>query len=737
MRVALVSLLVTWAFFFEYIPPTKRVHVWSDIEGYHYPLLSYAHKSLWQGRVPLWDPSIYCGMPFAGNIQAGLFYPPNWLLFAVNAKMPPHLRGAVQGPTDIGMRYTSVEILAFLHVWLAFLFTYLWLRERTSGWLPAVLGGTVVACGGYMLSQMNHLGVICGYTWMPFALWGIEQANRHGEWAYLWKVAAGSALCLFAGYPPTLAAFGLICVTYAAVLDWRGRLVPLTTAALALSLVIGAVQLLPSMQATQMKQPEVAFGSGMPSGMGTYASMLLPNWFDQNRTASGPEMAAGDYLYLGVPFLFGVLWLLRRGARFRGALPALLLGGVILFIASDPTDLVVRIVERLPVVSDVLRRYNLVAGLVLAAALLAASAVDDFVARVPRISIPTAVPLVWAGLLAAWIIYLLTTDRFLAGLKSVLYPAVLLAMLVSGLYILRSRRQAWIAGALALGVVAEYQAFGTNRRFNAVDGNVDSYSRGDARLGGGSLTGMDNSAYHEMLRHPGYRVAMNTGPHSTDMRHYNLATPQGFDPFLTEQYKATVEQFVPFKTNRLFDVNPLDEKMLRHFGLRYIIVRNETLLCATLEADARFRRLPPGTSYYVVFEYLDAQPAWRFDGSVRLTRWEPEYRSFQVSSPTGGRFVLVEQLFPGWKARIDGRGTPIRRADGAFQGLTVPPGDHTVEYRYEPDAVYAGAAVSLLGLAVLGYVMVRRRRSGSPAHGSAVCRSSWWRRVPTPVKLTS
>jgi hypothetical protein len=143
-RVAAVSLLLTWVFFFEYIPPNKRVHIWSDIEGYHYPLLSYANKAVWSGRIPLWDPWIYCGIPFAGNIQAGLFYPPNWLLFAANASIPQHLRNPAHldpGPTiPIGMRYTSVEILAFIHVWLAFVFTYLWLRERTAPLAPGGAG---------------------------------------------------------------------------------------------------------------------------------------------------------------------------------------------------------------------------------------------------------------------------------------------------------------------------------------------------------------------------------------------------------------------------------------------------------------------------------------------------------------------------------------------------------------------------------------------------------------------
>lgn len=716
-RVAAVSLLLTWIFFFEYIPPNKRVHVWSDIEGYHYPLLSYAHKSVWSGRIPLWDPWIYCGIPFAGNIQAGLFYPPNWLLFVANARMPDHLRNPANvdpGPTlPIGMRYTSVEILAFLHVWLAFLFTYLWLRERTAHWLPAVLGGMVAALGGYLLSQMNHLGVCCGYAWMPFALWGIEQANRNREWRPMWKIALGSAMCLFAGYPPTWAAMCIIVTVYAAALPWRLRLVPLTLAGLFLSVAVGAVQLLPVVEATRLKTPELAFGGGLPFGNGIYASLALPNYFDQNRTNSGPEVSDGDYLYLGVPVLFGVLWLLRRGP-YRGALPALALAGVLLFIAADPTGLVLRTIEPLPVVPDLLRRYNLFAGVALAAALLASSAADDFLRRGEKHRMPRWLPWLWGAAVMTWCAYLFVlwppgAREFVSGAASGIYTGVLVLLFAAGLWLYRSGGAAAVGALLLLAVFSDYKVFGTNRRFNATDENVDTFWRGDARVGGPQINGLDREPYHEMLRHPGYRLALAEGPHSTDMRHYGVPTLQGFDPFLPDQYKAAVEAFVPFRTNRLFDVNPLDEKMLRTFGVRWVMARNETPMSATLLAHPSFRRLPPGISYYVVFEYLGAQPAWRFGGDVQMTRWDPEHRAFRVNSPEGGRFVLVEQFFPGWEVLIDERRSPVVRAEGTFQSAMVPGGAHTVEFRYAPESIRVGSIVSALGLAAVVFMAWPRR----------------------------
>jgi hypothetical protein len=177
---------------------------------------------------------------------------------------------------------------------------------------------------------------------------------------------------------------------------------------------------------------------------------------------------------------------------------------------------------------------------------------------------------------------------------------------------------------------------------------------------------------------------------------------QGFDPLLTSQYKAAVERFVAFQTNRLFDVDPMNEAMLRRFGVRWLLTRNGTAMEAGLNRDSRFRKVSSPRAVYAAFEYLHAQPSWRFDGEARRTRWEAADRSFHVTSKSGGRFVLVEQYFPGWMALVDGKETALERVDGVFQSALIPPGAHDIQFRYAPHGLAPGAVVTLLGLAALG-----------------------------------
>ncbi|MCC6859853.1 MAG: YfhO family protein [Bryobacterales bacterium] len=66
--------------------------------------------------------------------------------------------------------------------------------------------------------------------------------------------------------------------------------------------------------------------------------------------------------------------------------------------------------------------------------------------------------------------------------------------------------------------------------------------------------------------------------------------------------------------------------------------------------------------------------------------------------PCPARVVISEPYFPGWKARVAGRSVPIREVHGALRAVDLPAGRHTIVMTYRPLSVYAGAALTALGL---------------------------------------
>jgi hypothetical protein len=111
--------------------------------------------------------------------------------------------------------FKTFEAWVLLHAWLAFVLAWLWLRGRRLSPLASILGAAVFACGGYMVSQNVHVGVVTGYPWMPLAWLGMDEALESRSWRPMWKVVAPSALCFLAGYPASFAAFAVATVVYA------------------------------------------------------------------------------------------------------------------------------------------------------------------------------------------------------------------------------------------------------------------------------------------------------------------------------------------------------------------------------------------------------------------------------------------------------------------------------------------------------------------------------------------
>jgi hypothetical protein len=249
--------------------------------------------------------------------------------------------------------------------------------------------------------------------------------------------------------------------------------------------------------------------------------------------------------------------------------------------------------------------------------------------------------------------------------------------------------------------------FGTSRAFNAEPRDADEWYADP------QFVGMDDAVYRQLQEHPDFRVAVGeTGPGPTGLRHQGVTTPQGFDPFLPEQYRVFVEQEgSPFRSDRLFDLQPSNERLLQLLWVRYFVVIPNSALYPVLLTNPNFRLLQPSESFFKTFEYLRARPGYYWEeadgGSVERRVWEPEEREFLVRSGRGGKFVLAEQWFPGWQAWVDGREVVIERWRGTLQAVEVTPGEHVVRFRFRSVGLRLGAVVSVV--AFLGLLVGVRR----------------------------
>lgn len=75
-----------------------------------------------------------------------------------------------------------------------------------------------------------------------------------------------------------------------------------------------------------------------------------------------------------------------------------------------------------------------------------------------------------------------------------------------------------------------------------------------------------------------------------------------------------------------------------------------------------------------------ADPGFKCD----VTRDEGDTMEFSVAKKGLGPVVFCEVMYPGWKAYVDGKQTPLFTADHFLRSLMVPDGTHKIEMRLEP-----------------------------------------------------
>ncbi|MEC8683589.1 MAG: YfhO family protein [Bacteroidota bacterium] len=105
--------------------------------------------------------------------------------------------------------------------------------------------------------------------------------------------------------------------------------------------------------------------------------------------------------------------------------------------------------------------------------------------------------------------------------------------------------------------------------------------------------------------------------------------------------------------------------------------------------------------------------------NISLVEHQPNYLKYQSSAQEAKLAVFSEVYYPdGWNVYIDGKPSTYFKADYILRAMMVPEGEHTIEFKFEPQVVKAGSTISLasnilLLLIILGGVFFTYRKLNS------------------------
>ncbi len=134
--------------------------------------------------------------------------------------------------------------------------------------------------------------------------------------------------------------------------------------------------------------------------------------------------------------------------------------------------------------------------------------------------------------------------------------------------------------------------------------------------------------------------------------------------------------------------------------LKFVNSENEELLAldnlnAKSEAVSRINELPK--------VYMKDSLA-----SISLLKIQPNYLSYESRNKNDGFAVFSENYYAdGWNAYINDELQPHYRVNYLLRGMQIPKGEHTIEFKFEPQVVETGSSLALgssilFGLLLLG-----------------------------------
>jgi hypothetical protein len=94
--------------------------------------------------------------------------------------------------------------------------------------------------------------------------------------------------------------------------------------------------------------------------------------------------------------------------------------------------------------------------------------------------------------------------------------------------------------------------------------------------------------------------------------------------------------------------------------------------------------------------------------AIKLIEYKANYLKYQSTNPNDGFAVFSEMYYGnGWKSVIDGKEVPHYRVNYVLRGMEIPKGNHTIEFKFEPEVIRKGSIIALassllLGLLILG-----------------------------------
>lgn len=693
-----------------------------DAKNHFYAMVRFAANAFHNGESPFWSPYHFAGFPMLADPQSTLLTPSLWLPTLLSSTPSAHLVDAVQ--------------LFHLFIIGAAVFAF----GRARGWVAtaALAAALTIMMGGALTIRLEHVLMNISMMWLCVALWRLDAALRYGGWwrGVLFGLPLGLML-LDRDHVAYLGAWFLLAF-------WLAEIIPQFTSpqltgkntsqtiikqwpvvlgglvALAMT-AIPVVLLLQLAQNSNRPEFDLEMASWQSLHPATLVSFFWPEFLGSLRIFGdywGPASSkwGGEplgmhrgmmHLYLGVLpvvllFWYGILGrrLMVPNVRFFLAIALFML----VYSLGRYTPFFAYLYDYIPGVNLFRRPSDGLFIFGLAVSLMSGALLDDVLSKPVRKSTkPSEVLFVTTIGVILYLSVVMAVEREkLSYFLNSFGIFIVFACLIIGLLFYARRipkMQPFLLTAFLLIV-----SFDLIRHASGINGNarpIDFYKAQTAPFEEPVFAKLQQYLVSKDPSGAPWRIEiLGLGPAVQ-----NIAQVAGFHNLLGYnpiRLKTFDDHLAPIMQNSAANkrgfgdvMTGYDTPITNQLGIKYIVTGAPIENIDPNTPKGRFTLLEIiqyGQFKAHIYENIQAEPRAivinRQSGGIfkpaKIIEYENTKIRISVESPEGGQLVLRDFDYPGWIAQVNGEEVPIYRHEGLFRAVSLPPGQSSVTFKFQP-----------------------------------------------------
>lgn len=720
--------------------------VYYDGDNFHLniPQKYFFVQEILHGRLPLWNPYIFTGLPYFADLNLGTLNPLNILYFLFPVPR-------------------ALTLVSIIDLFLIGIFQYYLLRLWRLKITASLVGSLIFMLGGSTFVFINNITYLNVIVYIPLLFIVLTKLITTKQQKYIFYLSVVQTLQIFAGHPQVTYytyIWILFYLLFFSSFQFKTRFI-LIVYYLIFSLGMASVQLFPFLEYVRQATRPIAdnayagWGSLTLSGMlviffpTIYGVRLLGTWW-------GPQTML--YGYIGTSSLA----LLTLGARM----------GKQIFqkfsLIGAPLSLLIALGSSIPLFylfyfllpgfrllrapSGMLVYFGFFASILCAYGLTTLLEQPKNFENISKKLFLTLLPLTLLS--GAFYFYLQTKQSFWQLLflslqkkthilllqKVLIYDQQKLFSIFQGILwnvflflaillltfftisFLHKRKTIYRFSFILLTLVPflffNFQyILTTNLSFWKTNTFIPIVLQ-TSQKGKSRILSLPVNLHQERIHLPGQNFFYNEGLLNLAIYHEDQAIPQelyqasGYTSLVPKTYALFIQGTSPQQAITNIDFSHLSQLSANLTGIQYILSQEPIKQFNDLSLKLVYEKKG---SYYIYQNPTAFPRAYTLFHSgfknVKILTSSPTFVKIQAFSPFPNNLVLTDWYYPGWRAFVNGKEVPINQFANAFRIIDIPQGNSTIIFVYQPKSIEIGFLATIVSIISLTFLFLIRRKT--------------------------